>query len=164
MTEYEDATTGVTVQAHNTQILGPQAEPQPDACLIVLPEYGGRTWVDEDDYLHGPPELVAEVSASTESIDLHAKKRDYEKAGVLEYLVIALESARVFWFVRRAGRFRELPPAKEGLLRSSVFPGLWLDPVALLRRDRKRLLAVLRKGLASPEHAAFVKALEKRRR
>jgi len=45
------------------------------------------------------------------------------------------------------------------VIRSEVFPGLWLDADALLRRDRKRLLSVLRQGLASPEHAAFVAKL-----
>ena len=44
-------------------------------------------------------------------------------------------------------------------MRSEVFPGLWLDPRALLTQDWPRLLAVLGQGLASPEHAAFVARL-----
>jgi len=53
---------------------------------------------------------------------------------------------------------KKLPDA-DGILRSEVFPGLWLDPAAFLKRDGRRLLAVLRQGLASPEHAAFVAKL-----
>ena len=49
--------------------------------------------------------------------------------------------------------------AADDILRSETFPGLWLDPAALLRRDRKRLLGVLREGLRSPEHAAFAARL-----
>jgi hypothetical protein len=52
-----------------------------------------------------------------------------------------------------------MPPGADGILRSEVFPGLWLDPAAFLKRDGKRLLAVLRQGLAAPEHAAFVAKL-----
>lgn len=157
--EYEVATPGTEVLDNTTNILGPESEPEPDGCLLILPECGGQTWEDKKGYLNGSPELVAEIGESTESIDLHAKKRDYEEAGVREYVVVALRQQCVFWFVRRRGKFRELAPGPDGIYRSEVFPGLWLDPDALLRRDGKRLLAVLRKGLASPEHAAFAAKL-----
>jgi hypothetical protein len=142
-----------------TLILGPGSEPEPDACLILLPENGGQTWEDADGYLNGAPELCAEIAWGPESIDLHRKKADYEEAGVREYLVVALREEKVYWFVRRRDRFEEMATGRDGVLRSEVFPGLWLDPEALLRKDKKRLLAVLRQGLASPEHAAFVARL-----
>jgi hypothetical protein len=107
----------------------------------------------------GAPELIAEISWSTESIDLNLKKRDYEKAGVREYVVVALRMKQVFWFVRRRGKFKELPASADGICRSEIFPGLWLDPAALLHRDTKRVRAVVRQGLASAEHAAFVAKL-----
>jgi Uma2 family endonuclease len=118
-------------------------------------------YVDEDDYLHGAPELIVEVSSSTESIDLHRKKRDYEKAGVREYVVLALRMQQVFWFVRRRGKYQEVPLPADGVFRSRVFPGLWLDAEALLRNQRPRVLAALKQGLRAPEHAAFLVKLEK---
>ena len=154
--EYEDATLGVESYLNTTQVLAPDAEPQPDGCLLVLPEYGGQTWLDEDGYLAGAPEWLGEISDSTESIDLNAKKRDYESAGVREYMVVAVRTKQVFYFIRRGGKFKELAPDDDAIFRSKVFPGLWLDPDALLACNGKRLIAVLRKGLASPEHAAFV--------
>jgi hypothetical protein len=157
--EYEAATPGTEVLVGSTAILGPQSEPEPDACLLILPENGGQSSEDKDGYLCGAPELNAEVSWATESIGLHGKKRDYEKAGVREYIVAALRQQEVFWFVRRRGKFRDLAAGADGVIHSEVFPGLWLDPRALLRRDRKRLLAVLRQGLATAEHAAFVAKL-----
>lgn len=156
---YEDDTPGTEALQNTTNILGPDSELQPDGCLLILPESGGQVWEDEKGYLNGAPEWVGEVSDSTESIDLSRKKADYERAGVREYLVAALRTKQVFWFVRRRGKFRELLAGDDGIFRSEVFPGLWLDPVALLKRDGKRLLAVLRQGLASPEHAAFVAKL-----
>lgn len=157
--EYEEATPGVETYVNTTNKIASNAEPQPDSCLLLLPNFGGQTWIDHAGYLSGPPEWIGEISDSTESIDLHAKKSDYEKAGVREYMVAAVRSKNVYWFIRRRGIFRELEPGDDGVLRSEVFPGLWLDPAAFLKRDRKRLLAVLRQGLASPEHAAFVAKL-----
>jgi Uma2 family endonuclease len=156
---YEDATLGVEVYDNVTTIMGEESEPQPDACLIIMPERGGQMRVTEDDYLEGGPELAVEVASSTESYDLHSKKRDYERAGVREYLVVALRQRRVFWFRNLAGQFEELVPDADGILRSAVFPGLWLDPQALLDLNVRRLLDVLQSGLATPEHAAFVQHL-----
>src|SRR5208283_3721310 len=79
--EYEEATPGTVGCIDTTVIAGSQSEPQPDAWLIILPEHGDQTWEDNEHYLHGAPELVGEISWASESIDLHAKKRDYEKAG-----------------------------------------------------------------------------------
>lgn len=153
---YEDETPGVELYDNTTTIMGEDSEPQPDACLIFQPECGGQMRVTEEDYLQGAPEFVGEVASSTEAYDLHSKKRDYERAGVNEYLVVALRQQMVFWFVNRGGRFAEQPPDADGVLRSEVFPGLWLDPEALIALRGRRVLEVLRQGLATPEHAAFV--------
>jgi hypothetical protein len=157
--KYEDATPGTEALAGATDILGPEAEPEPDGSLLILPECGGQTWEDKRGYLNGAPEWVGEIGDSTESIDLHGKKQDYAKAGVREYMVAALRLKKVFWFVHRRGKFKELAEGEGGIYRSEVFPGLWLDPAAFLRRDRKRLLAVLRQGMATPEHRAFIATL-----
>jgi hypothetical protein len=131
---------------------------------IIVPECGGQVRVTEDVYLAGAAEWVGEVASSTESYDLHSKKRDYERAGVKEYLVVALEQKQVFWFVHRGGQFQQEQAAEDGILRSHVFPGLWLDPHALLELNAQRLLDVLQQGLATAEHAAFVQHLAEQRR
>jgi Uma2 family endonuclease len=156
---YKVATPGVEGYDNVTAILSSISEVQPDACLIIAPEKGGQMRVNKKGYLTGAPELVAEVASSSESYDLHSKKADYEKAGVREYVVAAVRPGRVYWFVRRQGRFEERAPDDAGVFRSEVFPGLWLDPEALLRHDSLRVLEVLRQGLATPEHAAWVARL-----
>jgi Uma2 family endonuclease len=160
--DYELATPGVDLLDNATNILGPESEPQPDACLLVVPEQGGQT-TEKDGYVVGAPELIVEVALSTEAIDLHAKKADYEKFGVREYVVVALRQRRLCWFVLQGERFRESPPDEDGIYRSTVFPGLWLDPAALLSENKPRLREVLAAGLASPEHAAFVARLAAQR-
>jgi Uma2 family endonuclease len=157
--EYEDATPGVEAFDNTTMIMGPRSEPQPDAALIIRPGLGGQMQLSTDGYLVGSPELTAEVADSTEAFDLHIRKRDYEQASVQEYLVVALRRQKVFWFRREGEQFVELTPCEDGILRSQVFPGLWLDPQALLALDGKRLLAVLHDGVSTAQHQAFVDSL-----
>lgn len=159
LSSYEDFTPGVETYNDTTTIMGDDSEPQPDASLIIHPDKGGQMRFTADDYLEGSPEFVGEIASSTESYDLHSKKRDYERCGVREYLVVATRQQRVFWFVNRDGRFAEKNPETDGSYRSEVFPGLWLDPDALLRLESKRLLDVLHRGLATDEHAKFVERL-----
>jgi Uma2 family endonuclease len=159
--EYAEATPGTDTLLNNTQILGPDSEPEPDACLFITPECGGQVYLDNDEYLNGSPELIVEVSSATESIDLNGKKRDYEKAGVRKYVVLALRTQHVYWFVRQRGRYHEVPLPGDGIFRSRVFPGLWLDAEAILASDRTRVLTALKKGLSTPEHSAFVAKLHK---
>jgi hypothetical protein len=155
---YAEQTPGLQVMDHASTILGWRSEPQPDGLLRILPERGGRTW-DEGGFVHGAPELVAEVSKATRYVDLGSKKADYERAGVLEYVVRAIDPDEIYWFGQERGELVQRPIGDDGLYRSIVFPGLWLDPVALLKGDRRRLRAVVDLGCATPEHAAFAAKL-----
>jgi Uma2 family endonuclease len=128
-----------------------------------LPEYGGQTRV-EDNIIAGAPELVIEIAGSSRAIDRGDKLADYEQAGTKEYVVAALDPVEVYWFIRRGDRFEHRQPDPDGLYRSEVFPGLWLDPRALLADNLTGLLATLERGRASPEHADFVAQLAVARR
>jgi Uma2 family endonuclease len=144
----------------NTTIrLGPRNVPQPDTLLRILPECGGKTRTVDRYVIHGP-ELVAEVAASSVSFDLHEKLETYQEAGVQEYIVWRVEDAAIDWFVLQSGAYEKLVLAPAGRYESRVFPGLWLDPTALLRGDMQRVLAVLQEGIASAEHQAFVEKLK----
>src|SRR5437762_195304 len=46
---YQAATPGTDVLDNASAILGDESEPQPDGCLIVLPECGGQTHLDKDE-------------------------------------------------------------------------------------------------------------------
>ena len=161
LTNYWIATPGTRIGDNATAILGDSSEPQPDAALIIDPACGGQTG-SSDGYVTGPPELIVEVASSSESIDLHAKRRDYEQAGVLEYVVVLLRQRAVRWFVLQDGTYREAV-ARDGIFTSTVFPGLWLHAPALLRLDGQQVMDTLRQGLETPAHAAFVRQLQERR-
>ncbi len=159
---YVESTPGVEGMDNTSTAMGVKSEPQPDVLLRILPEYGGRTQTDRQ-FVKGVPELLVEVAHTSRYTDLGPKLEDYERAGVFEYIVLALEPDEVFWFVLRNGRFMDLPPGSDGMYRSEVFPGLWLDPNALVAGDTRRLRAVLDLGFATPEHAEFVVRLAKAR-
>jgi len=163
LTNYWIATPGTRVRDNATAILGDESEPQPDATLVIEPERGGQSNVSADGYATGPPELIVEVASSSESIDLHAKRRDYEQAGVLEYIVVVLRQRVVRWFVLQDGTYREGEANEQGVFTSTVFPGLWLDAPALLGLNGRQVMATLQQGIETPEHAAFVQQLQARR-
>jgi Uma2 family endonuclease len=154
---YEASTPGVESGDNTTILLGDEGEPQPDLYLRILPEFGGQSRTTEDDYVAGAPELVAEIAHSSRSIDLHAKRDDYTRYGVQEYLVLSLRERQLRRFDLRSRE--EVPPELDGIMRLRTFPGLWVDADALLAKDHARLMATLQRGLATPEHREFVERL-----
>ncbi|OWK39675.1 hypothetical protein FRUB_05565 [Fimbriiglobus ruber] len=104
-------------------------------------------------------ELVVEVANTTAGRDLGPKMLAYQEDGVPEYIVWRTAEAVIDWFVLKRKKYVPLAPDADGILQSQIFPGLWLDPVALLNWDMPRVLAILQQGLASPEHATFVAKL-----
>ncbi len=156
----EDETNSVQAGDNATVRLDLDNEPQPDATLIIDPAFGGQVTL-EAGYVVGAPELVVEVAASSVSIDLHTKFRVYRRASVKEYLVWRVFDDAVDWFVLRGSNFEALTPDANGVLKSETFPGLWLSVANLVKHDYRKVIAVLRDGLPSDEHAAFVDQLAK---
>lgn len=159
---YRLATPGVDSLDNCTVLLPPDSEPQPDGAMIVLPEYGGQTRL-ESDYVVGAPELALEVASSTVSYDLHSKLGMYESNGVREYVVAVLRDEEIRWFAAESGRFAPLTPDEDGIFRSRVFPGLWLNAGSIWIDDREQFLQTVQRGLASPEHATFGERLRAQR-
>lgn len=155
---YRAFTPGVQAGDNSTVLLpGTSSEPQPDLLLRILPKYGGRTNT-VDNYVSGAPDHIDEIAASSASYDLHSKLHVYYKAGVLEYVVWRVWDRAIDWFVWTEQGYQRIEP-DQGVYRSRVFPGLWLDADAMIAGDMQRVYAVLQQGLQSPEHAAFCEKL-----
>ena len=136
--------------------------PQPDSYLWVLPEFGGQSST-RGKYHSGAPELAMEICLSSEVYDVGVKKSLYQRAGVQEYVAVLLQEQEIRWHRWRKGAYQVRPIPVKGVIRSDVFPGLWLDVPAFLKGDRARVLATLQLGLQSIEHAEFVSALAQRK-
>jgi Uma2 family endonuclease len=159
---YLAATPGLEGGDNTTVRLDSASEPQPDLLLRVSPQLGGQSQTSEDGYIVGAPELAGEIAASSASYDLHEKLTVYRRNGVREYVVWRVLDSAIDWFVLRKGQYQAMPLDATGLYRSEVFPGLWLDPAAMVGGDLAKVLAILQQGIANPEHALFVEELKRR--
>jgi len=136
---YEESRPGdVEAMGGGSVLLDDSNEPVPDAMLYWL-----RPGRFRDGYLDGAPELVVEIANSSVSKDLHQKKAAYERNGVREYVVWRVQDSVVDWFQLRDGAYVTRVPGSDGVIASEAFPGLRLDVPAMLRLDRKAVLAAL---------------------
>jgi Uma2 family endonuclease len=158
---YQAMTLGVDLSDAPTVRLDLDNEPQPDAVLFIEASSGGQTRLSEDDYIEGAPELIVEIAASSAAIDRGIKKQVYRRNGVLEYVIWQSYDNQLEWFYLVNGEYQLLAPDTDGIIRSQVFPGLWLAVEALLTNQMARVLEVLQAGLQSPEHKAFIERLRK---
>jgi Uma2 family endonuclease len=156
---YKVATPGVRLGDNPTVRLDLDNEPQPDAILLIDATCGGQSHLDVDGYVEGAPELVAEVAASSATKDLYDKKRAYRRNGIQEYIVWQVFESTVSWFSLQDGEYVVLTPDAAGIIKSQVFPGLWLDVPALVAGNMQQVLTVLQKGLSSMEHQVFASKL-----
>jgi len=150
---YWVATPGVDLHDNVTLLLDESNEVQPDALLRLEDQLGGGSKVSH--WVEGQPELVVEVGASSAFHDWQVKRKVYEQRGIPEYLLWQTPIQRLHWFQLVNGKYQALPMDREGIIRSQVFPGLWLNGPALLAGKLQQVMLTLQQGLASPAYAAF---------
>ena len=132
--------------------------PQPDTFLRIRPSQGGQSG-NEKRYATGAPELAIEVCLTSTEVDFGPKLTLYQRAGVREYITIELFGQRIVWRMLDNGVYAAQQASVDGILRSQVFSGLWLDVAAFWADDGAQMLAVLNTGLASEDHQRFVERL-----
>jgi len=156
---YAQATPGVSCGSNTSVRLDGKNEYQPDALLRIESGKLSHSQVGPDGLLEGGPELVAGIAVSSAAYDLHEKKAVYQRCLVPEYFVWLVLDLQIHWFALEQGDYLELKPRSNAVIRSRVFPGLWLDVRALLAGDEDKVSRTLERGIKSAEHAAFVKRL-----
>ncbi|MDX2180209.1 MAG: Uma2 family endonuclease [Bryobacteraceae bacterium] len=129
--------------------------PQPDAALYLEPKYGGQSRV-RGKYPDGAPELAVEICLTSTEVDFGPKLALYGRAGVQEYVTVELlPQPKIVWRRLVGASYTETPADGEGIHRSQVFPGLWLNEPAFFQSDSDALLATARAGIESPEYVRF---------
>ncbi len=142
---YAAGNPGTQSATNSTVIFDEDDVPQPDALLRLTD--GGGSQAGGDGFLRGAPELIVEISASSVSMDTHAKLRMYRRNGVGEYLVWRVLDDALDWWLLEDGDYVRNEPDADGFLKSRIFPGLKLRPAALLARDAAAVLAGLAVGI-----------------
>jgi len=154
---YAQATPGCKGGSNSTWLMSGSA-PQPDAYLRILPSHGGQSG-NEGPLGAGAPELAVEICVTSTEIDFGPKLALYQRAGVQEYITVEQFGQLMIWRVLENGAYVAQTLPADGIVRSRVFPGLWLDLAAFWADDGAKMLAVLNEGLASQDHRDFVAQL-----
>jgi Uma2 family endonuclease len=128
-------------------------EPQPDVLLRI--KNGGQSIISDDGYVENAPELIGEIAASTVSIDLHDKLKVYCRNQVQEYLIWRVYDYEFDWFRLKDGQYIKQQPDQRGIIKSEIYPDLWLDVNSLLTGNLARVFQVLQEGMATPEYQDF---------
>ena len=131
------------VGSNSTVFLDADNEVQPDAFLFWRTGIPFGVRLTSDGYVEGTPPLVVEITAGSESYDLHDKMNAYRRTGVREYIVWRTRDEAIDWFRLHEGAYTRVGPDADGIVESSVFPGLRLSVPAMLARDRAAVLAAL---------------------
>jgi Uma2 family endonuclease len=150
LAQYALATPGCRAGNNSTWLMRGSA-PQPDAFLQILPSHGGQSRTRKQ-YGAGAPELVVEICLTSTEVDFGPKLRLYQKAGVREYITVEMFGERITWRILQDGIYANQEKPADSILRSQVFPGLWLDIGGFWAEDGAKMLAALKAGLASEEH------------
>jgi Uma2 family endonuclease len=146
LVSYQASIPSLMVGIEPTVRLDLDNEFQPDAVMFI-PGRGAN--ITDDDYIAGAPELVIEIAASTVSIDLHEKKAAYRRNGLQEYIVWRTLDREIDWFSLQDGEYIRLEIDDKGIIKSQVFPGLWLAVESMLSGVMADVLAILQSGLNS---------------
>ena len=154
---YHLLTPGVMICDNSTVRMDEENEPQPDTLVRI--EQGGSSRITSDDYLEGAPELAIEVAGSSAAYDFHDKMEVYRRNGVQEYIIWNSRERSLSWFALRSDEYIALEPDESGIIRSQVFPGLWLNVDAFVAGDLALVYKTLQNGIADESHKAFVSKL-----
>jgi hypothetical protein len=157
---YSAYTPHTSGSAHPSIRLDGLNEPQPDVSLRIESAAGGQCFVDEDGFWAAAPELVGEVVPDAAAYALHEKLDLLRRTGVREYIVWRVHDATIDWFELHDGRYTPLAVGPNSVNCSKVFPGLWLNPSALISGDGPAIQRAIEQGLADPEHDSFVGRLK----
>lgn len=76
-----------------------------------------------------------------------------------EYIVWRVRDRQIDWFSLQDGNYELLSGDEAGIIRSTIFPGLWLAISDVLAGNMMQVLAVRQQGIASSEHAEFVQKI-----
>jgi Uma2 family endonuclease len=96
-------------------------------------------------YLDGPADLVVEiVSPDSASRDRGEKYYEYEKGGVREYWLIDPQRRQAEFYHLDEGGIYRLAPIADGIYRSDVLNGLWLQVAWLWQDPLPPVLQVLK--------------------
>jgi hypothetical protein len=123
--------------------------------MIVMINYGRKKQCEpdyENDYFVGPPNFVLDIHENTNSQFIKARKKLFASSGVEEYLIVNESLSKIEWNRLENKKFKKIQPDKDGIIKSTSLPGLWIPINALKKRDNWTIMACIEHGLTRREH------------
>ncbi|MFN7019571.1 MAG: Uma2 family endonuclease [Fimbriimonadales bacterium] len=122
---FQGSTYHPPLQVKFTLPSGKQVSREPDL-VVILPGNSGQF---QQHYFEGAPDLIVEIlSPSNRNIDRLTKFEEYEAAGMPEYWLIDPDRQYAEFFqLDETGVYRVAFSGSEGVYRSRVLAGLWLE-------------------------------------
>ena len=156
---YRLLTTGLYVCVHVPVLLDAETRIVPGLVAMVN---GGRLKQCQPsaEGFQGPPNFVLDVFNWGETAEYERRRDLFERFGVTEY--VALEDTHaptLHWNRENGGRFQEIEPDADGLIKSKALPGLWIPTRALAARDWWSVLAAIERGASRRGHHEFVETI-----
>ena len=123
--------------------------------LIVMINYGRKKQCDPDydnNYFKGPPNFILDIHEDSKSEFIKGRKKLFSSSGVEEYLIVNEGLTNIEWNRLIGNKFRKIGPDKDGIIKSSSLPGLWMPIGALKKRDNWAVMACIEHGITRIEH------------
>lgn len=115
-------------------------------------------------YFTGPPNFVLDVFKEGEQEKYQDRRDAFRKAGVLEYVVWQGNSGdNLIWNRLCDGHYQQVEANKEGLIKSTALPGLWIPQQAMKQRDWWSVMATISRGITRKEHHDFMATIWKKK-
>lgn len=130
--------------------------------MIVMINAGKRKQCEPDydkDIFIGPPNFVMDIQESTSSAIGKERKQLLEKAGVEEYFVVNDALTKIEWNRLAGNRYKRIKPDKDGLIKSTSLPGLWMPIDALKKRDFWAIMAAIDHGITRRDHHDMMESI-----
>jgi hypothetical protein len=156
---YRLFTTGMYVCVHVPVLLDAETRVVPGLVAMIN---GGRLkqCVPSAHGFQGPPNFVLDVFNRGERPEYERRRGLFERFGVTEYVVVEdTPSPTLHWNREDGGRFQEVEPDADGLIKSKALPGLWIPTRALAARDWWTVLAAIERGVSRRGHHEYVETV-----
>lgn len=113
----------------------------------------------DDDYFDGPPNFILEIHEDTKAKFVKERKEFFASAGVQEYLIVNASLNKIEWNRLDGAKFKKIKPDRDGLIKSTSLPGLWIPIPALKKRDNWAIMAAIEHGITRREHHQLMESI-----
>jgi len=113
----------------------------------------------ERNYFVGPPNFILEIHQDFKSQVVKERKQLFSSFGVQEYLIVDDLSTKLEWNRLVKGKFKSISPGRDGVIKSTSLPGLWIPIDGLKKRDNWAIMAAIEHGVTRREHHELMESI-----